>query len=151
MSYAVRETKPRHGFRYHPLYSRWLGMVQRCNDPNHVRYAMYGGKGVMVCERWRDFPNFLEDMGMPEPGMSLERLDNNGDYCPENCVWATASQQTRNKSCNRNITFNGETKCLQDWATAIGLSFSALNERLSKWTLERALTTPKLSNKGTRK
>lgn len=151
MSYAITDKRPRHGLRYHPLYGRWLGMVQRCNDPNHARYDLYGGKGIKVCERWRSFPNFLEDMGMPAAGMSLERLDGNGDYCPENCVWATISQQTRNKSSNRYYTMNGKRQCLSDWARDLGINPTTLSERIAKWPLERALTTSKLSNQGPRK
>jgi hypothetical protein len=143
--------RPRHGLRYHPLYGRWLGMSQRCNDPAHVRYADYGGKGVTVCERWRSFPNFLEDMGMPADGMSIERIDGNKGYEPGNCVWATTAQQSRNKSSNRFYELNGKSQCMTDWAKELGISPTTLSERLSKWPLERALTTAKLPNQGPRK
>ena len=150
MSYAASVKKPRHGYRYHPLYGRWLGMVQRCNDPNHVGYQKYGGKGVAVCDRWRSFPNFLEDMGEPAPGMSIERLDNGKGYEPGNCVWATTSSQSRNKTNNRFYEHDGKKQCLSDWAKELGISPTTLSERIEKWPLEKALTTRKLPNKGKR-
>lgn len=143
MSYAITDKRPRHGLRYHPLYGRWLGMVQRCNDPNHERYAQYGGKGVRVCERWRSFPNFLADMGVPEAGMTIERLDGSGDYEPGNCIWATIADQNRNKSSNRFYELNGKRQCITDWAKDLGISESTLRERLTKWPESRALSTPK--------
>lgn len=142
-TYDKPDGRVKHGLRSHPLYGRWLGMNQRCTDPAHVRYADYGGKGVQVCDRWRDFPNFLADMGMPPPGMSIERLDGAKGYEPGNCVWATAAQQNRNKSNNRFYEFNGKRQCLSDWAKDLGITESTLRERLSKWTVERALSLTK--------
>lgn len=127
-------------------------MRQRCNDVNHVRYAQYGGRGIAVCERWASFANFLEDMGMPpQPGLSLERTDSDKGYEPGNCVWATNAQQARNKTSNRFYTLGDKTLCLSDWASDLGISFGSLKERIAKWPLERALTTPKLPNQGPRK
>lgn len=137
-----------HGLRYHPLYKRWNGMVQRCRDKNHVRYAKYGGKGITVCERWLSFPNFLADMGEPPAGATIERIDNSKGYSPENCVWADYSTQMRNTSRTRLIEFNGKTQCVTDWAKEIGINERSLRERLEKWPLERALTQSKSMNKG---
>jgi hypothetical protein len=137
-----------HGLRYHPLYGRWNGMVQRCRDKNHVRYAKYGGKGITVCERWLSFPNFLADMGEPPVGTSIERIDNSKGYSPENCIWADSSTQMRNTSRTRLIEFNGKTQCVMDWAKEIGINESSLRERLEKWPLEKALTKSKSINKG---
>jgi hypothetical protein len=72
-------------------------MMQRCNSPNHPAYADYGGRGIRVCERWHSFVNFLVDMGEPPPGLSIDRINNDGDYEPGNCRWATRSEQMRNR------------------------------------------------------
>ena len=93
--------RERHGARRrgaaHLLYERWAGMIQRCTNPNHLRYADYGGRGITVCERWRDFANFLVDVGDCPSGMSLDRIDNDGNYEPGNCRWATPSEQRINQ------------------------------------------------------
>jgi len=93
----------KHGFKRlrskHPLYQTWRAMIDRCYYPSNKKYDCYGGRGIKVCDRWRhDFPNFLNDMGeKPDPKLTLERINNNGDYTPENCKWATWSEQQLNK------------------------------------------------------
>lgn len=79
------------------MHSSWVGMWQRCTNPNNAAWKYYGGRGIAVCERWRDFENFLEDMGEKPPGLSLDRVDVNGNYCKENCRWATRAQQSQNR------------------------------------------------------
>ena len=133
----------RHGLRQHPLYTRWLMMWQRCTNPNQPRYKDYGGKGIFVCDRWKNFANFLNDMGEAPPETTIERIDNLKGYTPENCIWATRKVQMRNTSRTRLIEFNGKTQCVLDWAKEIGLEESSLRERLAKWTVEKSLTTPK--------
>lgn len=82
----------------HPLYRTWQGMRERCRDPGNVSYKYYGGRGITVCERWESFENFLADMGeKPSPDLTLDRIDNDGNYEPGNCRWATPEQQTKNR------------------------------------------------------
>ena len=79
------------------MYRRWQSMWERCNYPKHRTYKYYGGRGIVVCERWSKFENFLADMGEPPPGMSLDRIDNDGNYEPGNCRWATGKEQRLNQ------------------------------------------------------
>ena len=89
----------------HKLYRCWASMRLRCNCPTHPNYHRYGGRGISVCERWNSFDLFVEDMGpKPSPTHSIERVDNDGGYCPSNCVWATSQEQNKNKS---QISFLG--------------------------------------------
>lgn len=119
-------------------------MIARCYHPSCHKYPRYGGRGIKVCERWKSsYENFLSDMGERPEGCSLDRINNDGDYCPENCRWATARQQNRNRSDNRLLTINGETKTLPEWADAAGISRSTFKRRLEHgWTPEEALSTP---------
>lgn len=139
----------KHGGYGTPTYQSWRRMKERCLNPENGSYPRYGGRGVTVCERWMSFKNFLADMGERPKGMTLERRDNDGNYEPDNCVWATPKQQARNRSDNRVITFQGETMILSDWADRTGISFGTLSGRLNKqhWSIERALTTPVRVNK----
>jgi hypothetical protein len=129
-----RENKAnwKHGQRRNPIYKCWHSMIQRCTNPNNSSYADYGGRGITVCERWQHFMNFYADMGERPLNMTLDRVDNNGPYSPENCRWATTSEQSRNTRHTRMITFNGRTQCLQDWATEIGISHATIASRLKR-------------------
>lgn len=110
---------------YHPLYSTWEGMNQRCNNPNHTAYAWYGGRGISICERWESFLCFLADMGNKPDGCTLDRIDSNGNYEPSNCRWATKPTQARNvrvrhdnKSGLRGVSWFKRTK---SWMVGIGV------------------------------
>lgn len=128
-----------------PEYVVWRGMLTRCNKASNPNYPRYGARGIKVCERWQaDFTNFLADMGRrPSLSMTLERLDNDGDYTPENCVWATKKAQANNRRSSRFITYLGVERTLAGWADAIGVRAGTLHYRFkSGWPVERALTTP---------
>lgn len=128
-----------------PEYATWVGMLQRCTNPKNPRYYRYGGRGIKVCDEWwNSFENFYEDMGAkPGPNYSIERKDNNGDYCKENCVWATKLEQANNMSTNNLITYQGKTQTIAQWARELKQSASLISNRLCHgWDVERALTTP---------
>ena len=86
--------------RHTKIYERWKGMHARCYNPSHESYKRYGGRGIAVCTRWFNFENFLKDMGLPPAGLTIERKNNDGDYCPSNCKWATQKEQQNNRSNN---------------------------------------------------
>jgi hypothetical protein len=133
--------KPTHGKARTKTYRGWLAMLMRCNNPNSTHYHNYGGRGITICDKWLKFEGFYEDMGeKPFKEATLDRIDNNGNYCKENCRWATRKQQCRNKRSNRIIEFNGKSQCLQDWADELGINKHILKERLNAWDVERAFT-----------
>lgn len=126
------------------LYSIWSSMIQRCDNPNRKSYSDYGAKGIGVCKRWREsFELFARDMGEPPNKATLERIDNNKSYSPDNCRWATRYEQSRNTSRNRFYSFNGKTQCMKDWAKDYGISYFTLRSRLDRgMDIESALTKP---------
>jgi len=135
-----------------PEYAAWRAMRQRCMNHKHRFYHRYGGRGIVVCERWDSFDNFLADMGPRPDGASLERENNDGPYAPGNCVWATHATQCRNRSSSRVIEYDGMSLCLQEWADRLGLNKRTLRERLERgWSVERALTEPLQSQFSNRK
>lgn len=123
-------------------YRAWSNMRNRCLNPNNDHYHRYGGRGIKICTRWLRFINFLADMGECPNGLSLERVDNDGNYELENCKWATTKEQARNKSRVRLITFRGRTQMISEWARELGIADHSLSERLNRWPLEFALTLP---------
>lgn len=145
----------RHGHARHGKvsgeYWSWLQMLKRCHNPKTFGYADYGGRGITICERWLRFDNFLADMGSRPKGTSLDRIDNNGNYEPGNCRWATHKEQSRNKRSNRNITIDGTTRCLKDWADFAGNDYALVRSRLRLgWEPAVAIFCPPLP-KGQRK
>jgi hypothetical protein len=116
-------------------------MHKRCENPNQKTFGYYGGRGIKVCKRWNDFQNFYEDMGNCPDSYTLDRIDCNGNYEPNNCRWASKKEQARNRRGNHLITFNGKTQCVSAWAEEVGITRGALKQRLKRnWTLEKALT-----------
>lgn len=132
------------GRTLNPLYGLWKNMLGRCENPNHPKYYQYGKRGISVCKDWHDFWSFVEwseSVGGRPGGYTLDRIDNNGNYCPENCRWATSSEQSINKSSNLNIEYNGVTKTLKEWSETLNISWDVLHNRLRKgWSVERAFT-----------
>lgn len=117
-------------------------MHRRCDTPSVRSYPRYGGRGIRVCERWKSFLNFLRDMGpRPSPLHSIERTDNDGNYEPSNCKWATASEQARNRSTSRKVTALGETRSLAEWSERLGVSRETIAMRLDLgWSPDRAMS-----------
>lgn len=122
-------------------YTTWASMIQRCVDPKTKRYEDYGGRGITVCERWRDFSNFIADMGVkPFKEASIERKNNDGNYEPCNCKWATRTEQGGNKRNNIILTHNGEAKTLLEWSKAVDIKASTLRDRYHQgWSHARLL------------
>lgn len=122
-------------------YSRWSAMWQRCENPKYKQFADYGGRGITVCERWRDFAAFLEDMGEPPEGMTLDRIDNSRGYEPANCRWVTRSEQQMNKRNNRLLEKDGVSMPVTAWARKLGMKPNTIRSRLRYgWTVDRVLT-----------
>lgn len=123
------------------LYEIWSGMRKRCRNPRYKSYKNYGGRGIFVCERWDvSFAAFRDDMGDPPVGMTLDRINNDGPYSPENCRWATKKQQANNTRTNRRISFQGETLHLNEWATRLNMAPSTLCMRLKRLPVAKAMT-----------
>ena len=149
MAYARGEAHHayKHGqSRRTPEYTAWANMLKRCTNPKHPQFNDWGGRGIKVCDRWSDFANFYADMGPRPDGMTLERKDNDADYTPDNCRWATRLEQTNNRRTSILVTLDGVTKPVSEWCSEKGMNISTVNKRVrrSGWTWEAALTTPAL-------
>lgn len=133
-----------------PEYSTWLHMKDRCHNANSESYYLYGARGISVCDRWRnDFAAFLKDMGIkPSNDHTIERVNNDGNYEPGNCVWATMAEQAQNKRGVTSVTFNGKTQSLAAWARELGLSKAALYVRVQRMPIAKALSLPPQLPKG---
>lgn len=134
----------RHGMRKTKEYKIWLHMKDRCCNPRNKDFSHYGERGIEVCEEWKNsFTTFFNDMGNCPDGYSIERIDNNGNYCKANCRWATRGEQSNNTRQNRFITVDGTTKTLQQWCAEYGIDRFVLADRLNRgWSPEKAIHTP---------
>lgn len=142
-----RETRgtmnKKHGMWNTRTYSIWVGMKVRCTSLEDKRSHLYAKKGIKVCDRWQDFQNFLEDMGVAPDNLSIDRIDGNGDYSPENCRWATAKEQANNSAANYVIEYEGESLNIGEWAEKLEMKPNTLVYRIRRgWSVDRALTTP---------
>jgi hypothetical protein len=133
----------RHGKSFTPEYKSWTAMKQRCLNPNGRKFLLHGGRGITVCERWRkSFVSFLDDMGTRPPGTTLERKNNNGNYEPGNCRWATPTEQNRNKRTTRKIIIGGLNLPLTEWAERNNLHPDIIRKRILSGCAESELFNP---------
>lgn len=125
--------KRRHGLANTRIYTIWAMMKQRCLNPRAIGYERYGGRGIKICESWLDIVNFFRDMGYPPSDYhSLDRIDNTGNYTPENCRWSTKKEQNRNQKTNRMIEHMGETRCLAEWCEILGIDYNSTQARIRR-------------------
>ncbi len=139
-----RDSITKHNLCDSRTYHTWENMIQRCTNFNCKNYENYGGRGIKVCKKWWKFEGFLQDMGERPPGLTLDRIDNDGDYCKENCRWATYAIQRRNRNDIRWITINNKTMCLKDWCNVRKLNYKTIIKRLSLgWPISKVLELKK--------
>jgi hypothetical protein len=142
---ATRAAKRRtHGLVGSKEYRAWAHMKGRCLDPGDKAYKYYGGRGITVCERWLKFVNFHADMGsIPSASLSLDRIDVNGCYCPENCRWATPTEQARNKRTSVILEIDSIKKPIAEWASQSGIAYATLRKRIADgWPVYDAVFAP---------
>ena len=148
------ERSTTHNQRHTHLYEVWKGLRQRCNNPKHASYHNYGGRGIKVCEEWdKSFQEFYdwayangystENQKDEKLKLTIDRIDNNGDYCPENCRWVDRKIQAINTRVAKTITLNGQTKCIAEWCRFYNISRTNYDTRIKcGWSIEEALTKP---------
>lgn len=126
------------------LYWVWADMAQRCRNPRHRGYANYGGRGIRVCDRWRLFSNFAADMGPRPAGLMLDRINNDGNYEPSNCRWATRKEQNSNRRNCIYVDDGGDRVTLKEYCRRHGLKYRPIVKRIQNrgWPMERALSEP---------
>lgn len=142
----MKDIVTKHGKSSTHLHKVWAMMKDRCYNEHNNRYKNYGDRGIVVCSEWKDnfeaFYNWAIDNGYQE-GLTIDRIDVNGNYDPSNCRWATVKQQSRNTSRNRYITYNGETRCLAEWCEIFNLNSSTVRSRIKYgWPIEKVFTKP---------
>lgn len=130
-----------------PIYKLWAGVKNRCYNPNDHKYPQYGGRGITVCDEWKNsyesFRDWCRDNGY-EKGLTIDRADVNGNYCPQNCRFTTQKVQQNNRTNNHLLSFRGETHTMAEWSDILGIPYRRLEHRINRgWSTERALTSPK--------
>lgn len=136
-----------HGKSHIREYYIWKSMWQRCTLSTNPGYKSYGGRGIKVCDRWKRFEDFYADMFIAPKGHQLDRIDNNGNYCKENCRWTTAKNNCRNRRNNRVFVFEGEKKCLSELSEEYGISAATISDRLKKgFSVEYAVKQKVIKN-----
>lgn len=145
---SLKARSIKHGLEGTRLYRIWRGMIIRCYNPKSNRYHRYGERGITVCDEWRENPlafhNWAIKNGYGE-NLTLDRIDNDGPYNPDNCRWITMKEQLNHKSNNRNVTINGVTKTVAQWADSNGIKIGTIYSRLKRgWDIVDAVTKPVL-------
>lgn len=142
-SCASRQTSTTHGMSGTALYSRWRAMIERTSNPRHAHFANYGGRGIVVCDRWAAFEGFATDMGPSfDPNLELDRVDVNSSYSPDNCRWASRVVQQRNRRNNHVVRLGSVCLTVQEWGELLGIKPNTIITRLRRgWPTERALST----------
>jgi hypothetical protein len=142
---VIEKVNVTHGMTYTPLYNTWRGMKERCLSSKNINYKNYGARGITVCEEWMPFDGFMkwaQATGYKD-GMTIERKDNNGNYEPDNCTWATMKEQNNHKRSNRVLSYNGRDLTVAQWSAETKISYRTILDRLnSGWTVENALSVP---------
>ncbi len=139
---AVRNvTLSANGLPHKPTRNTWKSMIERCYNTSHKFYPIYGGRGITVHESWKlSYDSFTSDMGIRPEGKSLDRINSDGNYCPNNCRWATQKEQCRNRRVNRRISINGTSKTIAEWTELSGLSDGTIDQRIKRgWSEDRLL------------
>lgn len=142
---VVNPNRLKHGGTDTRLHKIWMSMRRRCHNKNDKSYRDYGGRGITICEEWNDFEKF-RDWAIQngyEDCLTIDRVNNDGNYCPDNCRWADSVTQANNTRHNHCIDYNGEIHTLAEWARITGISYHKLKDRINKcgWGIEKALTT----------
>lgn len=145
----------KHGLCHTRIYTIWSGMIDRCYRKNNKHYQDYGGRGIIVCDEWKNnvetFYNWAINNGYND-NLSIDRINNDGNYEPNNCRWATVNEQVNNRRYNRMFTYNNKTQTLKQWADEYKINYHTLLSRIDKfnWEFEKALITPARQTKETR-
>lgn len=141
-----KRRKAIHGMIHTRLYATWSHLVDRCRNEHNKSFANYGGRGIKVCAEWLNSFEAFRDWALANgytDKLTIERIDVNGNYCPENCCWASLKEQANNRRNNHKETYNGETHTIAEWAEITGIAVQTIYQRLHRgWTIEQALTTP---------
>lgn len=141
-----KEIKKKHGETHTRLYSIWRGMKKRCTVDTYDSFHRYGGRGIKICSEWlenfSEFSKWAKENGYKD-NLTLDRIDVNGNYCPENCRWVSMKEQSRNRRTNHNLTFCGNTHTISEWSEITGIGKRTILERLHRgWTVDKALKEP---------
>ncbi len=134
----------KHGYSETKIYDVWSKMRSRCLNKNDKRFSDYGGRGIKICKRWDRFENFLKDMGDRPEGRQIDRIDNDGNYEPSNCRWATRKENSSNKRNSVILKCGGIKKTMSEWSRILGIKHSTLQWRVKTWGIKKALTTKKM-------
>lgn len=143
----AKNIRIKHNRSHHPLYACYYRMRHRCENPADKSYERYGGRGIKVCDEWKNDITAFINWGLAngyKEGLSIDRIDNDGDYSPENCRWANPTQQSNNRSTNAYVTYNGETHTYAEWSRITGIKQLTIRHRIEDlhWSVEDALTVP---------